>query len=111
MRNRLLLTAICLFIFVVAARAQTTAFTYQGKLSNNGSPAAGQYDFQFKLFDTAAVGTGTQQGTTQTLTNVTVAAGVFTVQLDFGACDSCFNARHGFWKSPSNRAAAAPTQP
>ena len=91
MRNRLLLTSICLFIFVVAARAQTTAFTYQGKLSDNGSPAAGQYDFQFKLFDTAAVGTGTQQGTTQTLTNVTVAAGVFTAQLDFGACDSCFN--------------------
>ncbi len=67
------------------ASAQTTAFTYQGKLADNGNPANGQYDFQFKLFDTSVVGTGTQFGPTVTLGSVTVTNGGFTVQLDFGA--------------------------
>jgi hypothetical protein len=69
--------------------AQTTAFTYQGKLSDSGSPASGQYDLQFTLFD--ALGGGAQQGTTQTVANVAVSNGLFTVQLDFGACASCFD--------------------
>lgn len=73
------------------AFAQTTTFTYQGKLSDGGPPANGQYDFQFKLFDTATVGTGSQQGSTVTVSNVTVTAGIFTVQIDFGACATCFN--------------------
>ncbi len=47
--------------------AQTTAFTYQGKLTDTGSPASGNYDMQFKLFDTVTVGTGTQQGSTATI--------------------------------------------
>ena len=64
-------------------QAQTTAFTYQGKLADNGNPAIGQYDFQFKLFDTATVGTGTQLGAV-TVPTVQVTAGIFTVQLDFG---------------------------
>jgi hypothetical protein len=38
-----------------ATLAQTTAFTYQGKLSDGGNAATGQYDFQFKLFDTDVV--------------------------------------------------------
>src|SRR5215471_13237618 len=74
-----------------SALAQGTAITYQGKLSDNGNPANGQYDFQFKLFDTSALGTGTQQGGTVTVSTVTVSAGIFTVQLDFGACATCFN--------------------
>ena len=32
-------------------RAQTTAFTYQGKLTDAGNPANGNYDLQFQLFD------------------------------------------------------------
>src|SRR5215467_4903369 len=71
--------------------AQTTAFTYQGKLIDSGNPANGSYDLQFKLFDTATVGTGTQQGSTVTVSNVIVSNGIFTVQLDFGACPTCFN--------------------
>ena len=67
------------------ALAQTTQFIYQGKLADSGSPASGQYDFQFKLFDTATVGTGVQQGGPVTVSNVTVTAGILTVQLDFGA--------------------------
>ena len=32
------------------AFAQGTAFTYQGRLQNNGSPANGLYDYRFRLF-------------------------------------------------------------
>jgi trimeric autotransporter adhesin len=63
--------------------AQTTVFAYQGKLDFGGVPANGNYDFQFKLFD--AVSDGTQQGATLEQLNITVANGVYTVNLDFGA--------------------------
>lgn len=78
-----------------AAFAQATQFTYQGKLVDNGSPANGSYDFQFKLFDTATVGTGTQQGSTLNRTSA-VNSGSFTVQLDFGSCLTCFNGADRF---------------
>jgi hypothetical protein len=80
---------LCLCCCGEVAEAQTTGFTYQGKLADSGTPASGNYDFEFRLFD--AVSGGTQQGTTQTLTNVAVASGIFTVGLDFGACATCFN--------------------
>jgi hypothetical protein len=80
---------IILFILSGTAAAQTTSFTYQGRLTTSGTPATGNYDFEFRLFD--ALTNGTQQGTTQTLTNVAVDKGVFSVGLDFGACPTCFN--------------------
>src|SRR5215467_4090105 len=73
------------------AMAQTTAFTYQGKLTDAGNLANSNYDFQFKLFDTAVLGTGNQQGATVLATSVTVTNGIFTTTLDFGVCASCFN--------------------
>ena len=76
-----------------SARAQTSAFTYQGKLADSGNPASGQYDLQFKLFDTVTLGTGTQQGSLVVVSNVTVTNGIFSVQLDFGVCPTCFDAR------------------
>src|SRR5437773_416193 len=82
--RRLVLLLGVLLLAASGGMAQTTVFTYQGKLNDNGSPANGQYDFQFKLLDTATVGTGTQQGGTPTVPNVPVTAGLFTVQLDFG---------------------------
>jgi len=72
-----------------SAFAQSSAFTYQGKLADGGNAASGQYDFQFQLFD--ALSGGTQQGSMQTVSNVAATAGIFTVQLDFGACPTCFN--------------------
>lgn len=63
--------------------AQTTAFTYQGRLTDAGNAAAGIYDLQFDLYD--ALSGGAQVGTTQTVSGVTVTNGIFTVQLDFGA--------------------------
>ncbi|MBC7931653.1 MAG: exo-alpha-sialidase [Rubrivivax sp.] len=62
--------------------AQTTAFTYQGKLSSGGAPASGDYQFEFKLFDNDLV--GNQTGPTQTVV-ASVQNGIFTTRLDFGA--------------------------
>ena len=90
-KRHILLMVIFVLCSTILSHAQTTAFTYQGKLVDSGNPANGQYDFQFKLFDTVTLGTGTQQGSTAMVTNTTVAAGIFSVQLDFGACTACFD--------------------
>src|SRR5205823_5760153 len=63
--------------------SQTTSFTYQGKLTDGGTVANGNYDFQFALWD--SVSGGAQIGSTQTVNNISVSNGVFTVALDFGA--------------------------
>ena len=64
--------------------AATTAFTYQGKLTDSaGVPLTGSYDMTFKLYDAATA--GAQVGSTVTLTGVNVSAGLFSVGLDFGA--------------------------
>lgn len=60
---------------------QSTAFSYQGRLDDNGQAASGNHDLEFRLF-TAATG-GSQLGTV-TRNAVPVAAGLFAVQLDFG---------------------------
>jgi Chaperone of endosialidase len=62
--------------------AQTTAFTYQGKLTDSGTPQ-GAYQMRFELYD--AVTGGNQIGATVTNPTVVVTQGVFTVSLDFGA--------------------------
>lgn len=85
MTSRMILVVLFFLVGVVPVLAQSTAFTYQGKLTDANNPASGNYDMQFKLFDTVTVGTGTQQGATVTKASVPVAAGIFTVQLDFGA--------------------------
>jgi hypothetical protein len=84
LRHLLTTTALSLFIFLgmTAARAQTASFAYQGKLTDGALAANGSYQMQFGLF-AAAVG-GSQIGAPQTST-VTVANGVFTVNLGFGA--------------------------
>ena len=61
----------------------TAAFTYQGRLKSSGIPYTGACDFQFGLWD--ALSGGTQVGVTQTVTNVGLADGYFTVLLDWGA--------------------------
>lgn len=76
------------------ARAQTplgSAFTYQGRLTDGGSPAEGNFDFQFLLFD-APVG-GSQAGPTLDRPGVAVNTGLFTVSLDFGSAASGVDAR------------------
>lgn len=75
---------VVLFISSTAAAfGQTTAFTYQGSLKNGGTPATGNYDFEFALYD--AVSGGTQLGSNVQRLNVAVAGGTFSVSLDFGS--------------------------
>lgn len=78
-----LLSLLIICLGLVTAQAQQTAFTYQGKLTDGGSAANGNYDLQFALFDSPT--DGTQISTTKTLASVSVSAGIFTVSLDFGA--------------------------
>ena len=60
------------------------AFTYQGRLLDNGNPATGNYDFKFELYDDAG-------SPTETLVDYIeidmhpVSNGLFMVDLDFGA--------------------------
>jgi hypothetical protein len=85
MTRRLLevLLTVLTALAVLDASAQTTAFTYQGRLTENANPASGAYQMQFKLFD--ALSGGSQIGPTADNVPVTVAQGIFTTLLDFGA--------------------------
>jgi hypothetical protein len=69
-----------------AAQVQTTAFTYQGRLTDGGAPVNGSYDLQFTLWDSLHGGTQQPQPAPPTLTKtaVDVRGGVFSVLLDFG---------------------------
>jgi hypothetical protein len=66
----------------LACLAQGTAFTYQGRLTDGGSPANGVYDFRFRL---AADPLANSYVGGNVFTNgLAVAGGLFTVTLDFG---------------------------
>lgn len=65
-----------------AAAQNTSAFTYQGQLRKNGAPVNGACSATFKLFDAASG--GVQAGPTVTTSTLTVANGLFTLDLDFG---------------------------
>jgi len=60
-----------------------SSIPYQGQLQDNGTAANGAYDFQFKLFDNASA--GSQIGGELNKEDVTVANGLFAVELDFGS--------------------------
>jgi hypothetical protein len=73
---------------IQAATALSTGFTYQGRLTDAGSPANAAYDFRFILYDSETG--GGQVGTVIALKDdVQVVNGLFSVDLDFGA--SAFN--------------------
>jgi hypothetical protein len=65
------------------AYSQGTAFTYQGRLDYNGSPATGSYDMAFTLYATNSGGYAVAGPVTNT--NTVVKNGLFTVTIDFGA--------------------------
>lgn len=81
-RKTSLIWSLTLFVFSLAASAQTTGFVYQGSLKDGANTANGSYDFEFALFD--SVSGGTQIGTTLPRNGVPVSDGRFTVDLDFG---------------------------
>jgi trimeric autotransporter adhesin len=77
------LLAFCALRFTLSiAQAQGTAFTYQGHLTVGASPANGNYDLKFSLFDAAT--NGAQIGGSVTNLNIGVTNGLFTTAMDFG---------------------------
>jgi hypothetical protein len=66
-----------------SALAQTTAFTYQGRLTDNGAPAHGNYDLSFSLRDSLTA--GSPLGSPFGASAIAVTNGLFTVTVDFGA--------------------------
>ena len=67
-----------------AAAQSATTFTYQGRLTDAGSPADGMYEFQVRLLD----GSGVQVALTKVML-ADVSEGMFMLDLDFGS--SAFN--------------------
>lgn len=80
---RILSIVFSILLLAGATFAQTTGFTYQGRLTASGAPANGLYDLQFRLWDAQA--SGNQIGSTQSINSVQITSGVFSVTLDFGA--------------------------
>src|SRR5262245_59550297 len=82
-RSTLLTAVIAIAAGSVSAQVPLgSAFTYQGRLSDGGSPASGSYDFEFRLFN--GPNGGTAIGPTVSLGTVAVTSGLFSVTLDFG---------------------------
>ena len=85
MKTKLKLIVICHLVLAIclSARAQGTAFTYQGRLSSGGSPASGTYNLTFTLFGTNITGVAIAGPVTNNA--VVVTNGLFTVLVDFGS--------------------------
>ncbi len=85
---------LCFIFSCGMAQAQTTAFTYQGKLNDMSIAANGQYDLIFRLFDSAEGGgqidgaaacNGVASGIPDAVCDdVSVTGGIFNVKLSFG---------------------------
>ena len=85
---RRLLTLFTIFLASGACQSATaaalgTAFSYQGRLNEQGQPANGVYDFRFVLRDAPL--NGTQLRGTETKSGIPVTDGVFSVAIDFGS--------------------------
>ena len=88
---RIILSFLFFLFTATACVAQTTAFTYQGKLSENGAAVNGACDIEFRLFDVASGGAAIA---TQQKLNVQVTDGVFAVELDYGPAAFAGSARY-----------------
>jgi hypothetical protein len=85
-KKTVFISAVMVFVLflsvVLEAEPLGTEFTYQGRLIDANSPAEGEYDFIFKVYD--AQSNGTQAGEDVNIPDVDVIDGYFTVELDFG---------------------------
>lgn len=82
------IAAIVLLQVATALADIPTAFTFQGRLSDDSGPSTGSYDF---IFDLYAQFTGGVAVATTSLPGVAVEDGFFTVYLDYG--DGVFTGR------------------
>ncbi|VGO16732.1 hypothetical protein PDESU_05323 [Pontiella desulfatans] len=69
--------------FVQETQAQSSAFTYQGRLTDGSTPASGNYDFRFTLYDSTNLLGAIVAGPVD-LMAIPVSNGLFTVAPDFG---------------------------
>ncbi len=85
MKNRVIwnlsVSSVCLMLGWTAT-AQSTAFTYQGRLNDGSAPANGSYDLSFAAYDASASGNLISPIVTNSA--VAVSNGVFTTTVDFG---------------------------
>jgi len=82
MKTRMTVMTVLVAAAVIAAPLGTE-FTYQGVLTDAGTPASGDFDFLFLLYD-ADIG-GSQVGSIVYVEDLTVTDGRMTTQLDFGS--------------------------
>jgi hypothetical protein len=75
--------ALAFVAFLSPASAQTSAFSYQGRLEDGNRPATGLYDFRFRLMDTPSAGSAVREPVFSNGLNVVT--GLFSVTLDFGS--------------------------
>ena len=80
--KRLTVLAFSIISLQLPVSAQGTAFSYQGRLDDNGSPANGTYDLRFAIYDAGTNGSLIGGPDTNSATGVT--NGLFCVTLDFG---------------------------
>lgn len=79
---RMVSVAVGLAALASPALAQSTAFTYQGRLTSSGQSASGNYDMRFRVYN--APSGGAQAGPTFCADNVPVSGGLFTAAVDVG---------------------------
>ena len=85
--NPLRISALALLLMSINSNplslfAQGSAFTYQGRLNDGGTPANGVYDLRFAIYDASA--NGSQAGNSVTNLATGVSNGLFAVTLNFG---------------------------
>jgi hypothetical protein len=108
------LAALALLAASISSEAQSSSFTYQGRLDLNGVPANGIFDLTFALFPSSAGGTPVPSP--QTNSAVAIHNGVFTVTIG-SLASGLFNGS-SYWLEISVRtngvgpfSALAPRQP
>lgn len=82
-KSRLILGLLVCLASTAWAEPQTTSFTYQGQLKQNGTPFSGTVNLQFRLWDDPIA--GTEVAPLVSRTDVPVDKGIFTVEIDFGS--------------------------
>src|SRR5258708_1108038 len=85
---RFFMLGLLIWLTASAVQAQTSAFTYQGRLTDNGAPANGFYDLGFDLYNVASSGSPLAA---LALAKVPVSNGLFVVTLDFGTANNNFD--------------------
>ena len=83
MKIKTILLGLGVALLAGLASAQTTAFNFTGQLSDGGSPANGNYDFNFRIYSVSSG--GSEVAPAISAPSTPVRNGVFSSMLDYGA--------------------------